>query len=693
MEVAVRHISILSTLLLLTVILLALLAPTILLARPAPGLSHDAGPAPVPEPLDEGDLACPTSSQLAGPAAGPVLVAPRQGAWQYGPPSPFQYQRFDAVFVPGPQGEPWADKVYFMGGRISAPSELPDIWMFNPATGVYTDTQANMIEDVSNYNADLILDDGTGRGPAVYVIGGYDKDGGSGGGNLGLVQRYYPQTNVVESLPGADNWPGQVVGNTVGGMGTAVVNDVIYVFGGWESSVAPYFYSGTWTFDPKQPSGSRWTNLGVSLDPGRSYIQTAMQDGKIYAIGGIYQYTGDLVPTDVVEVLDTADVAAGWTAVTSLPVPTAEGRGFGFDDDTLAVEAPWQGLLYLAGGGDWPDISREAMAYDVGADAWDQSFPDLNDRRVNNAGTFVPLCTPDPDDGLPGLWVFGGRSENGCDPPYGATEFYDLPCADCTLLTGIDITGPGTLPAGDVGLYAAMLAPPTATLPVDLLWSNGLTGTSAVYQWAEPGSYTVGVTGTNCAGFAAVTATFEVEVTCVGVASATVAGPETLPLGEVGVYTATAAPPNATEPITFTWSTGQTGPATSYSWSELGPQTVVLTATNCGGAALVTGSLEVDVFCVDLLSVTVSGPEALLAGEAGTYTATVAPPNASAPVDLLWSNGLTGTSAVYGWTVPGNYVLVVTGTNCGGVPVIGTLDVSVSAPMHYFYLPLVVRNL
>jgi hypothetical protein len=683
MEVGVRHILALGVLLLLTAILLAL---------PVPGLTRDTGPAPMPDVPDEVDLACPDPSQIVGPTGDPVSAPLRQGAWQYGPPSTFQYQRFDAVFVPGPAGEPWANKVYFMGGRISAPSELPDIWMFNPVTGVYTDTQANMIEDVSNYDADLILDDGTGRGPAVYVIGGYDKDGGSGGGNLGLVQRYYPQTNAIESLPGADNWPGQVAGVTVGGMGTAVVNDVIYVFGGWESSTAPYFYNGTWTFDPKQPSGSRWTNLGVNLNPGRSYIQTAMQDGKIYAMGGIFQYTGDLVPTDVVEVLDTADIAAGWTAVASLPVPTAEGRGFGFDDDTRAIDAPWQGLLYLAGGGDWPDITREALVYDVAADIWDQSFPDLNDRRVNHAGAFVPLCTPDADDGLPGLWVFGGRSENGCDPPYGATEFYDLPCADCTLLTDLQIAGPVTLPAGDEGLYSATLSPPTATLPVDLVWSNGLTGTPAAYRWVEPGSYTVGVTGTNCAGFALVTDTLAVEVTCVAVASATVAGPEVLPTGAVGVYTATVAPANATAPITFTWSDGQSGPAASYSWPAVGLQTVVVTATNCGGAALVTGSLDVEVTCVDLLSVTVSGPGALLVGEIGAYTATLAPSNASWPVDLLWSNGLTGTGAVYSWTAPGDYTLVVTGTNCGGLPVTGTLDVSVSQPVRHIYLPLVVKN-
>lgn len=666
----------------------------ILVALPAPGFAWQAEASSPPRSLTETDLSCPEPSLPWSPLPAEDTGSPHYGAWQYGPPSPFQYQRFDAIFVPGPEGEPWANKVYFMGGRISAPSELPNIWVFNPVTGVYTDTLADMIEDVSNYNSNLILDDGTGRGPAVYVVGGYDKDGGSGGGNLGLVQRYYPQSNLVEGLPPADNWPGQVAGYTVGGMGTAVVNGVIYVFGGWESNVSPYFYNGTWTFDPKLLSGSRWTNLGVTLNPGRSYIQSAMQDGKIYALGGIYQYPGgaDLVPTDVVEVLDTANLAAGWTAVASLPVPTAEGRAFGFDDDTLGVAAPWQGSLFLAGGGDWPDISREAMVYDIATDTWDQSFPDLNDRRVNNAGAFIPLCTPDPNDGLPGLWVFGGRSENGCDPPYGATEFYPLPCADCALLTGLEISGPDTLSAGDEGLYSVALSPPTATLPVDLVWGNGLTGTSAAYTWTEPGSHTVGVTGTNCGGFAVVTATFAVEVTCVGVATATVAGPETLPLGQVGIFTATVAPANATAPITLTWSNGQTGPAASYSWSELGPQTVVVTATNCGGAALVTGSLDVDVFCIDLLNLTVAGPEALLVGEAGVYTVTLAPPDASEPVDLLWSNGLTGTTAVYSWTVSGDYTLVVTGTNCGGLPVTGTWDVSVSQPMRYVYLPLIVKN-
>ena len=118
-----------------------------------------------------------------------AFAPPQITEWLTGPypPSGFQYASHDGAFVPGPALEPWANKVYFPGGRTSPPTESPNIWVFDPVTGSFTDTGADVIEDVSNYNANLIMDDGTGRGPAVYVIGGTDKD--HGGINIGTVQR------------------------------------------------------------------------------------------------------------------------------------------------------------------------------------------------------------------------------------------------------------------------------------------------------------------------------------------------------------------------------------------------------------------------------------------------------------------------------------------------------------------------
>jgi hypothetical protein len=622
----------------------------------------------------------------------PAPMAAQPGVWQYGPPTApdFEYQRFDGAFVPGPLGVPWANKVYFMGGRIGAPIETPEIWMLDPVAGVYTYTGADMIEDVSNYNADLILDDGTGRGPAVYVVGGYDKDYGSGGGGLGMVQRYYPMTNEIEALPSVDDWPGQVNGYTVAGMGSAVVDDIIHVFGGWESNVAPYFNTGTWAFDPTQPSGSRWTYL-VAMGTGRAYIQTAVQDGKIYAMGGISGYDGaDLIPTNAVEVLDTANPGAGWSYLASMPVALAEGRGFGFDVDTRGTTAPGAGYLYTVGGGDWPDYSTEVMEYEIASDTWDQAFPDLNVGRVNEAGSFIPLCTLDADDGLPGMWVFGGRSLNGCDPPYAPTEFYAMPCV-CAAPASTTLWGPAELLAGEWVTYSLTLEPYTTTLPITVEWSSGMTGTSAVYGWDEPGEYTILVTATNCSG--AVQDTLDVTVLCVGLTTATVSGPEMMLAGETGIYSATLEPPDATEPVDLIWSNGMTSTSTTYSWPEPGAYTVVVTATNCDGTAVVSDALTVAVLCVEVSEATISGPEELLVGATGTYSVALEPPNATEPMALTWSNGITGTSADFTWAEPGTHTVVVTATNCGGAAVVtGTLEVAVTQPLHAIYLPIIVKN-
>lgn len=396
----------------------------VLAALPAPLAAQD--------PAIKPPLRLPAEPQrLPQPAAEPAQAAPEQ-VWHQlaSPPTGANFTRFDGVFVAGPQ--PWGNKIYFLGGRNGSSTEGPDIWTFDPETHIWTDTGFDIVEDVSNYTANLVNDDGTGRGPAIYMIGGYDADNTVL--NIGTVQRFYPQVGVAETLPAADDWTVTVAGELVAAMGQAVVDDIIYVFGGWENVTEPYFSSSTWAFDPTQPSGSRWTNLGIDLLPARSYIQVAVQNGKIYAMGGIDQYvSGDLVPTTDVKVLDTANLAAGWTSVASMPVASGEGRGFGFDSDTKAP-APWDGHIYLAGGGDWNGRSAESMEYQPGPDSWDQTFADLNQARRDHAGVFVPLCTADPDDGLPGLWVFGGNISSDAGP-FGDPEYYPLDCAStCNVM-------------------------------------------------------------------------------------------------------------------------------------------------------------------------------------------------------------------------------------------------------------------
>lgn len=344
--------------------------------------------------------------------------------WTGGPAAPFEYNRFDGEFVPGPEGFVWSNKIYFPGGRTGTATEAPDIWRFDPVTGSFTDTGVDIVEDVSDYAANLVMDDGTGRGPALYILGGYDTD--NAGRTIGTVQRYYPQAGIVEALDSSDDVPSEVNGITVYAAGCAVVDDIIYFFGGWQSESEPYFTDSTWAFDPGQPSGSRWTNLGVALSEPRSFVLTAVKGAKMVCMGGYNDYTeGDLVPSAVAEYLDAGNIPAGWQPLEPMPVSLGEGRGFSLGD-VPGIPDPWTDYLFTAGGGDWPAGSAESMSYDMLTDSWNQAFPDLIQARRNHAGVFVPLCTENPDDGMPAIWVFGGGIGSE-DPPFANPEYHPMP--------------------------------------------------------------------------------------------------------------------------------------------------------------------------------------------------------------------------------------------------------------------------
>ncbi|MBN1355809.1 S8 family serine peptidase [bacterium] len=375
--------------------------------------------------------------------------------WTAGLDCPFEFNRFDGEFVPGPEGQSWANKVYFLGGRTGGSTASADIWIFDPVTQNYSDTGADMDTAVGNHIVNLIMDDGTGRGPALYVIGGYDVTIAA---NIADVQRYYPQTNQVEVVT-TDPFPGTLSGIVSGAQGVAVVNDVIYVFGGWQS-VTPAFDDRTWSFDPNAAAGSRWTVLSAVMSDARAYIMTAVVGGKIYAMGGDIEYTGsDIVPTDLVEVLNTTNPTS-WTVLASMPIAQSEGQGF----SAIANGLPdyWRTHVVVAGGGDWPDQTAECMSYDIAADSWDQGFANLITARRNHAGAFVPLCTSDPEDGLPGLWVFGGRT-TGDDPPYGDPEFYPIECDMSPTPTPVPPTNTPVPPTNTPIPPTSTAVPPTNT--------------------------------------------------------------------------------------------------------------------------------------------------------------------------------------------------------------------------------------
>jgi PKD repeat protein len=131
----------------------------------------------------------------------------------------------------------------------------------------------------------------------------------------------------------------------------------------------------------------------------------------------------------------------------------------------------------------------------------------------------------------------------------------------------------------------------------DYHWSfDGITKTGPIvtHSYSLPGAYTVTLTATNACGTDAVSHTLTVAAPCIPVTAVTIAGPTTLLVGETGHYTATAAPPTATLPITYTWGSGAMGPTAVYSWTTPGTYTLTVTATNpC--RVMVAGTYVVEV--------------------------------------------------------------------------------------------------
>jgi hypothetical protein len=315
------------------------------------------------------------------------------------PPGCPDYTRFDAEYYPG------TGLVYILGGRGGSDggSTYGDVYAFNPHTNTCTDTSANLPNPVSNYTINLVND---GSADLLCIFGGRTASGAS----TMDVQCYDPNSNtasVVTSLPtGYTNYtPGAQV----------VVENMVYIFGGFNPDSAPYDLARTDRYDPVANS---FTQLG-DLSQARSYIDAAVVDGKIYAFGGTVFDGANLNAQTRTEVMADPGGAGTWdnAAVAELPTATAEGRAFGFDTNTGYGLA---GEIVVAAGGQWPGESLEAFTYNVASNTYDYSFPDLNSSRRDNAGFFVP--------GVPGsMWVFGGRTGGVDIPPYASPEYFSVP--------------------------------------------------------------------------------------------------------------------------------------------------------------------------------------------------------------------------------------------------------------------------
>lgn len=267
--------------------------------------------------------------------------------------------------------------------------------------------------------------------------------------------------------------------------------------------------------------------------------------------------------------------------------------------------------------------------------------------------------------------------------------------------SSVTISGPSLAATGQAVTFNAALAPPDTTAPITYTWSatglpdivhssSALTD-SASFTWTAPGAKTVSLTATNTGGSASANHNLTLNVPPADVA---LAGPTSVIVGQVATYNDSVSPPEATTPITHTWSaTGLSGHTHSsgladtanFTWATPGVKTVSIQAANQVGVA--SDSLTVTVVQPPT-SVIISGQTIASTSEAVSLSAAVSPANTTPPLSYHWTadeqapvnhSGGVSDVAVFTWTATGVKQVHLTVTNAGG-SVQANFTVTISAP-------------
>jgi N-acetylneuraminic acid mutarotase len=370
-----------------------------------------------------------------------VSITPTPGTY------PLRLKRAAAAAYP-PNGN-----IYVLGGRHGIDGEdvaLQWIWEYNPGANSWTRKNALLdgAQPGARYTANMAAAVLTNaNGVRIYAIGGTSIDSVP----TPVARVYDP---VADTLTTDDPWPASP--NRAPG-GWAVVNNKLYIFGGFSSIGTGGVFTDTWRFDPMAPMGSRWTQLpSANLHLGRGYIAGAALDGFIYAIGGdIWDPVNrQLVPVTNVERMDPSQPNPTWTTVASLPTARGDMGAWAYDSSSPYEIA---GRIAVAGGV-YPTPDNQGYLYNPGTNSW-AVFPNLVHATRNYATAQL--------NGY--LYAFGGYDFTN-NLPNGAnwSQRYDA-------------TGPGPSPTNTV-----TGTPPTATRTSTSAPTNTATNTIVASSTPTP---------------------------------------------------------------------------------------------------------------------------------------------------------------------------------------------------------------
>jgi hypothetical protein len=324
------------------------------------------------------------------PAATPTPTAsPIIAEWEVGAPLLTPVVRAVGVvyLLPGTLDAPehYHNRTRFeMFGGSAGPSGAAQMrpFEYQPLTDTWTLKQAVFDDSqVTDMVAGVLTD---GVGSRIYLVGGRAPGAVTA---TNKVRIYDPIADVTPTVLTSDPWP---VLNTLPG-GAAVVNNRLYVFGGYEGNVGTKFQ--IWEFDPLRAAGTRWQLKSATLPAAKGFIPTFALGSAIYLAGGATYDAASGTLQDSATAYRYDPVADTLTAIAALPRATSH---------TGAVEV--DGELWVLGGGISPPAPYNLVqVYNPGTNTWRAGPPFMLARR--NAAIGVALDHE--------VFVAGGETMSG----------------------------------------------------------------------------------------------------------------------------------------------------------------------------------------------------------------------------------------------------------------------------------------
>lgn len=272
--------------------------------------------------------------------------------------------------------------------------------------------------------------------------------------------------------------------------------------------------------------------------------------------------------------------------------------------------------------------------------------------------------------------------------------------------TTLTLSGPITGAVGTNHTFNANILPITATRPMTYVWeatdqttiSNtniSLLNHSQSFSWNTDGVKTITVTAINKGGI--ISATHLITVTLRTPTNVGIAGATSGLANNDYLFTATVAPGDTSQPLTYAWQSSDHGSiirlvnaltdTIPFSWTSPGPKIISVTVSNNGGT--VTDTHMITITRVAPTSITISGTTSGQLDTTYPFSGTVSPLSTTQPITYVWqatdqapitylSATLTNSQS-YQWNSAGEKIITLTASNDEGT-VTDTHLITISEP-------------